>query len=414
MWKRNLHAMVYEALADTPVVFVNGARQTGKSTLVRAIADDLDGARLLDLDEGAALAAAAADPAGFLAYGEGLTVIDEVQRVPDLFLALKATVDRDRRPGRFLLTGSADVLLLPELSGLLAGRMEVLTLWPLSQDELGGREGRFVDALFSTPFSPRSPPSPTDGADSSVIRRALVGGFPEPLGRAKAHRRAAWFRSYAVTVLQREVRSLAQIDDLSAFPRLLALLAARAGGLLNTAELSRASGIPRTTLDRYLGLLRTTFLLSFLPAWSTNLGKRLVRSPKQYLVDTGLLAALTGLSEDRVQAHAELRGPLVESFVFGELSKQITWSRSAPTLHHFRTHAGSEVDFLLEAPTGEVVGVEVKARRSVRSGDFRSLRGLRKDVPHRFRRGVVLYDGEEALSFGEDLYAVPISSLWRY
>ena len=269
MYQRNIEHSLRLALADTPVVLLIGARQTGKSTLALRLAKDLS-AQYLTLDDATVLAAATADPQGFVSSSQGMLVIDEVQKAPDLFPAIKMDVDAHRRPGRFFLTGSANVLMLPKLAESLAGRMEIVTLWPLSQGEILDRRERFIASVFSErlPQLERHGEEPRD-----LLQHLTVGGYPEVVGRASERRRQAWFASYVTTILQRDVRDLANIDGLREMPRLLALLAARTGGLLSISELSRASGVPHTTLKRYLSLLEATFLVTTLPAWSANVGK---------------------------------------------------------------------------------------------------------------------------------------------
>lgn len=409
MYRRYIEQRVEAALADTRVVLLNGARQAGKSTLAQRIGQRRHG-RYLSLDDPAALVAARADPAAFVGGFDGLTVIDEVQLEPALFRALKLEVDRDRRPGRFLLTGSANVFLLPRAAESLAGRIEILPLWPLSQDELRGRPAHFPDRMLSA--SPwRASRHAVDRA--AVCRRILAGGFPEALGRETAERRAAWFRSYLATLTQRDVRDLARIEGLTELPRLLALLAARAGALANAAEISRSAGISHSTLRRYLGLLEAVFVLQPLPAWSTNLGKRLVRSPKIHLVDSGVTAHLRGDADPEALARSPGLGPLLETFVVQELRKQLGWSGASASLHHFRTAAGREVDVVLEGPARQVAGIEVKASAKVGPRDFEGLKALAEAAGAQFTRGIVLYLGENDLAFGEGLRAVPLPALWE-
>ncbi len=409
MIRRNLTASLLEALSDTPVVLLNGARQVGKSTLVQSLQEDYP-AQYLTLDNATVLAAASRDPAGFLAGLDGPVILDEVQRAPELFLAIKAAVDRDRRPGRYLLTGSADVFLLPRIAESLAGRMEVLTLWPLSQGEIEGVRETFVDSLFAPQFQPPAAPGLDRG---EILDRALQGGYPEMLKRSSEARRRAWFGSYTTTILQRDVRDLSSIEDITALPRLLSLLAARSTTLLNYSELSRTSGLPASTLKRYFALLEATFLVRPLPPWSDNLSKRLVKSPKLLLTDTGLIAAALGLNRERLDEEPQLVGPLLESFVLLEIRKQATWSETRPELFHYRTQTGQEVDLLLEDARGRVVGVEVKAGATVQERDVRALLALADDLGKRFVRGVVLYTGERAVPFSEKVMALPMASLWR-
>ena len=410
MIPRNITLAVLKALTDTPVVLLNGARQTGKSTLAQWLAKKAHPARYITLDDAAVLAAASDDPTGFLAGLGGPIVLDEVQRAPELFLAIKAVVDRNRVPGHFLLTGSANPLLLPKLSESLAGRMEILTLWPFSQGELERRTEDFIDRAFASKL-PQFPASALSKGE--LIERVLTGGYPEVVGKASTSRRSAWFRSYVTTIVQREVRDLANIEYLTIMPRLLSLLAARAGALMNYTELSSRLGLPQSTLKRYMALFEMTFLSQPLPAWSTNIGKRLIRSRKVVLNDTGLLAHLIGLNEERIRADPNTFGPLLENFVIMELRKQSSWSRIQPQFFHFRTRNGREVDIVLENSAGEIVGIEVKASSTVNSRDFKGLRYLSELLGDRFLRGIVLYTGDQPVPFGSNLYALPVSTLWR-
>lgn len=411
MQKRGIEPRLEAALADTPVVLLHGARQTGKTTLVRSLAARRPGAQYFTLDDAAVLAAATEDPAALVAGAGYMVVIDEVQKAPALLPAIKLEVDRDRRPGRFLLTGSAQVLMVPSVSESLAGRMEISTLWPFSQGEIEGSEEDFVDAVFSD-SPPRLADDPAPGI--SLRRRLLRGGYPEAVGRAAEDRRRAWFAAYVTAILQRDVRDLANIAGLTEMPRLLALLASRAGGLLNKAELSRASGTPYATLDRYLTLLETTFLLRLVPAWAGNLGKRLTRAPKIALSDSGLQSHLAGMSEDRLRGEPGLTGPLLETFVAMELSKQATWTRTPVMLFHYRTASGQEVDLVLEDGAGRVVGIEVKASSSWGRRDLAGLQSLAADLGSRFHRGVVLGTGDRVIPAGEKLWILPVSALWRW
>ena len=406
MYRRFIRHRLDASLADTRVVLLNGARQTGKSTLAQELVAARNG-RYLTLDDPTVLGLARSDPAALLAgAGAGLTVIDEVQLAPALFPALKREVDRDPRPGRFLLTGSANVMLLPTLAESLAGRIEILPLHPLAQAEIHGSEDNFVDRLFAD--SPGWTAGESTPQDRLAICRSIVaGGYPEAVARTDPDRRDAWFRSYVATILQRDVREIASIDGLADLPRLLGLLAARTGTLMNASEISRSASIAQTSLRRYLALLEATFMLQPLPAWSANLGKRLVRAAKVHLIDTGLAAHLRGESDAEALARSPSLGPLLESFVVQEVRKQLDWSRQRATPFHFRTAAGAEVDLVLERPDGRIVGVEVKSSSAVDQADFRGLRVLLEATGDRFACGVVVYLGEQVLPFGDRLWAVP-------
>lgn len=413
MYARHLEPHLKAALADTPVVLLLGARQVGKTTLVRPLAQVHEGGgpvpRYITLDELTPLAAAQADPEGFLAAMEGPVILDEVQRAPQLFQAIKALVDRDRTPGRFLLTGSADPMLLPEVSESLAGRVETLTLWPLAQSEIEQAPGRFIDVLFGERL-PDLPPEPPDAP--SVWERMARGGFPEAVSRADPDRRDRWFASYLTTLLQRDIRDLAGVEASGALLRLVQMMAYRSGSLVNYSELSRTVGIPLSTLRRYAGLLEATFLYREVPAWTANLGKRLTKAPKGFITDTGLMASLCGM--DPSNAQGPMRGALLETFVALELMKAASWSAKSPILHHFRTATGQEVDFVLERRDGLRVGIEVKAARSCSRSDFSGLLTFRDTAPERFHRGIVLYNGEHVLPFGDHMWAVPMRALWGW
>lgn len=404
---RHLLPQVMRSLRDTPVVLINGARQTGKTTLARSIVSR-HGYRFVSFDDESTLAAAVIDPQGFL---EGLgekVAIDEVQRVPALFPAIKLAVDRHRRAGRFLLTGSADVLTMPAMSESLAGRMEPRTLWPFSQGEIEGTEERFIDEMFSA----RRPSIPSEASSrDDLMARALRGGFPRAYRRDEA-RRDDWFAAYLTTIVQRDLRDLTDVRHLDAMPRILSLIATRAGGLLNVSDLSRSAGIPLTTLQRYLTLLQHAFLVRSIPPWSRTPSKRLVKSPKIVLLDPGLLAHLSGLSRARLRRDPTLAGPLMEAFAATELMKQASWSRIRTRILHFRTHGGREVDLVLEAADGRVVGIEVKASASLGRANFAGMGALREMAGAHFHRGVVLYAGTETLPFGDRMWAMPLSSMW--
>lgn len=408
MLERAITPLVLEALEDTPVVLLQGARQVGKSTLAQAILSVHPDGRYLSLDDPAVRRAAEVDPVGFVTQSKHLMILDEIQHAPGLFQVIKAAVDQDRRPNRFLLTGSANVLVLPRLSDSLAGRMELLTLEGLSQTELRGTQANLVDRLFAG--DPPMRQLPCDRA--ALLQAVLTGGFPEIQNRPLGRRRSQWFESYLQTLLQRDLRDLSEIEGITQMPRILELVAVRSAGLLNMAELSRTLGLPMNTLKRYLGLLETLFILTALPAWSSPLGKRLVKSPKLLIRDTGLMAHLMGVEAERLRATPDLMGGLLETFVAGELRKLIGCAANRVKLFHYRTLPGKEVDFVLERADGEIVGLEVKASATPEAKDFRGLQDLAETAGPAFLRGIVLYTGAEILPFGRNLWAVPLSSLW--
>ena len=411
MFHRHLTENLLLALEDTPAVLVNGARQCGKSTLVQLVEATGGRRQYLTFDDPGILAAARRDPQGFVAGLSSAVTLDEIQHVPELFPVIKASIDRHRQPGRYLLTGSANVLLLPKLSESLAGRMELLTLSPLSQGEMRGVREGLVEALFA------DEPNWTSGTPEVVPRDTLwkailTGGYPPVVARDALTRRAAWFRSYLSTILQRDVRDISNIADVSAVPRLLSILATRVGGLLNFADVSRSMAIPQTTLKRYFSILEATFLIQVLQPWSGNLGQRLIQTPKVYLNDTGLLAHLLGLSPDRLSLDGTPLGGVFENFVLMELRKQSAWSETQPGFFHWRTAGGREVDIILEDRGGRVVGIEVKAGATLGGSDVRGLQALKEAIGNRWLRGVILYTGTDVVPFAADIHGLPISHLW--
>jgi predicted AAA+ superfamily ATPase len=428
MYKRNSILDIKSALHDSPVVLINGARQVGKSTLAKVLIEELyplmwddmpgkiddmlsniDTPQYFTLDDATTLAAATSSPLSFLEALPPHVVIDEIQRAPELFLAIKKLVDQDRKPGRFLLTGSANAMTLPKVADSLAGRMEVHTLWPLSQGEIEDRKETFIDHCFGKQKMPRVPAI----SWKELSERVMLGGYPEILKRQEPRRRNAWYRSYLTSIIERDIRELANIEGYKELPNLLQLLAARVGGLLNFSDISRISKIGNTTLKRYMALLEAVFIFVPLPAWYRNEEKRLIKSPKVYLNDTGLIMHLRGMDQNRLDADHTTAGLIVENFVVMELKKQLAWSETLPNLYHFRTTADKEVDIVLEAPDGRIVGVEVKSSGDVNAHDFAGMKELAEIAGNKFHRGIVLYTGRETVSFGPNLAAIPISALWQ-
>ncbi len=399
------------ALGDTPVVVIHGPRQCGKSTLAR-IAADRRGHTCLTLDDDNILRAAREDPAGFCANLPPKVVIDEIQRAPELFTSIKAMVDRDRRPGRFILTGSANVLLLPRLADSLAGRMEVLRLAPLAQIEIERATpgAGFLERLFAADFSVSPTPAPRLGDE--LIERVTTGGFPPALARATPRRRRDWHLAYADSLLQRDIRDLANIRSLESVPRLLELAATQTSHLFNANALSAPLELTRPTVREYLALLEKLFLVELLPPWHHNRLNRLVKTPKLHLADTGLAAALLGLDVAALKADRSAFGLLLESFVCQELRRMATWADASYRFFHYRDKDQVEVDVIVERDGRDLCGVEVKASSTVTSADFSGLRRLQEICGQKFKCGVVFYDGETSLPFGKNLFAAPYPALW--
>jgi predicted AAA+ superfamily ATPase len=403
---RHATAVVEQALADTRVVLVNGARQCGKSTLVAQVGAARN-AEWRSLDRAATREAARYDPTGFVA-GDRPLVVDEVQRVPDLLLAIKEQVDADPRPGRFLLTGSARLLALRGLPDALPGRMETIELWPLSQGEIDERPDLFVDAAFEL-GSELALTSEEERSD--YVERVTRGGFPEAIARS-ARRRERFFDSYVSDLINRDVIQLSEIGRGREMHALVRLLAARSGQLVVPAALGNELGVSRQTVVRYLELLEEVFLIKRIPAWSRNVSSRAVSTPKLAMVDSGIAANLLGADADRLRQPGAGLGPLVEGFVAMELARQLTWSQVRADLYHYRTKDKVEVDIVLENRRGQVVAIEVKAAATVRNEDFAGIRHLGDRIGDDLIAGIVLYTGPETLPFGPRLRAMPISALW--
>ncbi len=397
-----------EALADTPVVLIHGPRQSGKTTLARRVGKR-EGARYVSFDEDAVRASAQWDPVGFVEELPERVVLDEVQRVPALFTALKAAVDRRRVPGRFLLTGSANVLMVPALADSLAGRMGILRLHPFAQCEVARRAPRFLEALFSGRFRTR----PADRLGAAMAVRIAAGGYPAALARRAAARRSAWYRDYVDTQVQRDVRDLSRIRSLDSLPRLLSLAASHSARLLNVSELAGPFHLTRQTIHDHVVLLEGLFLLQRLPPWHGNRLARLVKSPKLHIGDTGVACALLGMDAGTLYRDRGVFGSMLETFVLQDLQRQASGRDEPLSFFHFRDRDGYEVDIVIERGAHAVAGVEVKAASSVTEGDFRALRRLRAAVGPRFAHGVVLYDGGAVVPFGEKFHAVPIRALWE-
>ena len=406
-YPRFAETRLIEALADTPVVLIHGPRQCGKTTLAQAVGRRR-GYTYFTFDDEVTCAAATADPMGFVTDLPGPAIFDEVQRVPGIFAALKSAVDRRRVPGRFLLTGSTNVLLVPALSDSLAGRMGILRLHPLAQCELAARAPRFLDALLAGTFKSRK----VDRMGKALAERIVAGGYPAALVRPTPRRCAAWHRDYIETLVQRDVRALARISSLDVLPRLLALAASQTARLINISDLASPFQLSRPTIRDYVTLLERVFLLEELPPWHSNRLSRLIKAPKLHLCDTGIACALLGLDAAALWEDRATLGQLLETFVFQELRRQASWHEEEIRFHHYRDKDNAEVDIVVEG-AGRVAGVEVKASATVTAADFRGLRKLRDAAGKRFAAGVVLYDGETGASFGDGMYAVPIRTLWE-
>ena len=410
---RRLHGIIAELLRDEPVVALHGPRTVGKSTLLHDIADAA-GTQVIDLDDGATRAAVAADPSLF-ASGQQPVCIDEYQHEPTILDAIKAELNRDLRPGRFVLTGSTTYSSIPLTAQSLTGRLHMVTVWPLSQGEIDGVHETFVEKLISEPERLVTTALSTTPRDE-YLRRITRGGFPLALTRKSSVSRNRWFDDYISLVVERDVMELSKVRQRRALPDLLAALASQSAQLLVMATAARKSGLETATAENYTKLLEASFLVHRLHAWGTALRPRIATSPKIHMVDTGVSARLLRLTPEKLAlrhptALTEL-GHLLENFVVNEVLKQASWLDPPPTAGHFRTKDGAEVDLVLETDDGRIIGIEVKTSGTVHSSDFAGLRSLRRVAGDAFLAGIVMHLGSRSFSQELDLLALPVDKLW--
>jgi len=405
-YPRMIESHVAESLTDTPVVLIAGPRQAGKTTLARQVANN-QGMHYLTLDDEVVLLAAKEDPVGMIRNLDR-AIIDEIQRAPQLLLAIKKSIDEDRRPGRFLLTGSANLMALPTVADSLAGRMETLTLLPLSQGELYGAANNWLDSVFAG----RIPEISTPLIGKSLYEAVLRGGYPEAVSRKTPKRRITWARQYIDALIQRDVRDVAGLEKLDHLPRFLRALAHTSGQLCNYSQLGGQVGLDHKTVARYMGVFEQMYLLKRVEVWGRNRLSRIVKTPKLQFIDSGLLATLADVSSIDTSPDLGRFGHILESFVYGELSKINTAADKNYDLLYYRDHDQYEVDLIAEDSSGRIVGIEVKAAATVKSSDLRGLKRLSTLAGDQFVLGVILYDGLETMPIGDSLWAVPISTLW--
>jgi len=407
MIDRHIRPLVLDALGYSRVVLVLGARQVGKSTLTKDIVESDHPATVITLDDQATRDTARADPHGFIANLRGPALIDEVQLVPELLYAIKLSVDEDPSPGRFLLTGSANVLTAPKISESLAGRVRRIELWPLAQSEIRAATANFVDRCFAG--------DPPQVAGAPIGRDAFVdvvlsGGYPAVRTLSERQRRH-WYRDYVQSILERDLRDVASARKLSEMPRLIRMLAAHSGKLLDYRKLARDLDISDKTVRAYVELLQTVFLVHIIPAWRPGLRSRELHAPKIYLTDTGLLAQQLGVDSARIAQDDQVTGYALETFCGMEIAKHQGWADEDCMVRHYRIQ-DDEIDIVLEAQSGALVAVEVKASASIRARDWGVMRRLRDSRRELFRAGIVLYTGAQTLPLSDRIWAVPVSGLW--
>jgi len=405
---RYLQQQVLDALSDTPVVCILGPRQVGKTTLARQLEP---GRTYVSFDDNTMLAAARYDPLGFVAGLPDRVILDEVQRVPELLTAIKLSVDNDRRPGRFILTGSANLLLLPNVQESLAGRMEVIYLNPLSEQEKHHSDFSILKALLANQIKPSitGVQPPVTGIAEAVVG----GGYPEPNTRTEARARQ-WYRQYLNAIIQRDVQDIANIRDGDELLRLLQLIALRTSNLINISNLMQDIGLQRDTISRYLSVLERLFLVRTLPAWHRNAAKRLIKAPKIHIIDSGLGSALTGLKAADWNKPDNAFGGMLESFVVQQLICQSGWCDSELRFSHYRDKDQLEVDLVIEQED-RLWGVEAKKSASIQGRDARGLARLAEQAGSSWQGGILLYTGTSTLPLADipNAFAVPMNQLWQ-
>ena len=406
LFPRFLEARVSESLDDTRVTAVTGPRQSGKTTLIQKFTSDKR--PYYTLDDPTTYEAATYDPLGFIRRIE-CGAIDEIQRVPELIPAIKMSVDSDPRPGRFLLTGTADILTIPTISESLAGRMSINRLLPLSQAEIEGVQVSILDDLFEADDAPLK--RTTYGVDD-LEHRVLKGGYPEMQRKTSERARREWSANYVETILSRDIKEILDAYRLNDLTKLIHATAIQSGQLVVHAEIAKRMGLDAKTVQRYMATLEQMYLLKYLPAWHSNELKRLLKTPKLHFLDSGLAAAVRQIDLRTIQSDRTVFGPLLESFVYSELQKLASWSKHRLFFNHFRDKDWKGVDFVISGGGNAIVGIEVKASATVRPRDFAGLRKLQFATGPVFRFGVLLYTGTQIVPFGDAHFAVPVSVLW--
>jgi predicted AAA+ superfamily ATPase len=407
LYPRYLAETIATALVDTPVVCLLGPRQAGKTTLAQHLEPER---AYLSFDDSGLLDAAQSDPQGFVQGLPNKVILDEVQRAPELMPAIKAEVDRKREPGRFLLTGSANLLLLPAVTESLAGRMEIVHLNPLAETEKQKGQYRMLEEFLAGSIRPVI--AENQDSIAGLPDAICSGGYPEPLIRTPARARQ-WYRQYLKAIIQRDVKDIAAIRDSDELLRLIELLANRTANLLNVSNLAQELGMRRETAGKYLSILEHLFLVRRLPAWHRNSAKRLVKTPKIHVIDSGLAAMLNRLNRSNWDSHSAEFGPLLESFVVQQLICQAGWTDSELQLFHYRDKDKVEVDLVIERGR-QVWGVEVKRAARIRDNDAAGLGRLETQAGRSFQGGILLYTGPNCISLPiQNCFAVPMDWLWK-
>lgn len=409
MYTRNISLTLQKRLKSMPVILIVGPRQCGKTTLSKTIGHELE-MSYISCDHIATLASIQFDPVGFLNSQTKPLIIDEAQRAPEIFLPIKVDVDDNRHSGRYLLTGSANPLLVPNLGDGLTGRMGTCNMWPLSQGELRGVKENFLKTLFGNESWKAEYPILTQ---HEIIEMLMAGGFPNVVAAKSSEERREWCNDYLFSALQKDINDLSKIEHFSQMPSLLYGIANRVGSPLNVNSLTDLIRTSEATIRRYIELLKSLFLLYPLPSWNRNIDKKLAKASKIYFSDTALLLQSMDFDEERLIKLPNVLGQVFENFVVMELVKQVTWSLVSAKLYHYRTHDQKEVDIVLESSSGKVIGIEIKLSSIVRKDDLKGLLSLKECCGADFHRGIIFYTGDKTLPFGDSFTALPITALWE-
>lgn len=399
---RKIKDRVEIALRDTPAVLINGPRQAGKTTLAKQFSSSMS---YYTLDDENILNAAKEDPVGFIKRIDK-AIIDEIQRAPELLRTIKLSIDENRQPGRFLLTGSANLLSLPQIGDSLAGRMEILTLLPLSLSEINQSKSNFLHYAIN-----QSWPVQTPSQEIDIIAQVLAGGYPEMLLRSEPLRRHAWAKDYIKAIVERDIKDITSIEKLLEMPRLLEVIAQQSGKLTNFSQIGGQINLDSKTAQKYVGLLETLFLVSQLKPWYNNTLKRIIKTPKIYFLDSGLLGSINRITPETIDENKSDFGPLLETWVYDELLKILSFTEQSWNIYYYRDKDQVEVDFVLENHARKIIGIEVKASHTIFGHDFKGLRKLSNIAGKNWITGIVLYNGDQCLSFGDNLWAIPLSML---
>jgi len=404
--KRWQQKPLLNALGTRRIVILAGARQCGKTTLTKQL--DSETVIYRSLDDNALLKVAIDDPQGFVKHNKKTMIIDEIQRAPELLTAIKKAVDEDTRYGQYLITGSANIQTLPTVKESLAGRVRKIRLRPFTQGELLKKEPRFFERVLNQDFADNK-----SGYDKSeVLKVAFTGGYPEPLTMNDKERKL-WYRDYASTLIENDLKDVANIRRQDSMKDLLAIMAAFSSKLIDKSEITRNFSIAKTTLSDYINALESLYLIERVNPYLKSDYERINKQSKTFMTDTGLMSTVLNWKLDEVILNSDKSGKLMETFVFNQLSAQIDLASEDFNLYHYRDREKREIDFIVECDDETIIAIEVKAGSSLSNDSAKHLKWFKNNIAKDKKFiGIILYTGENAIPFGENLFAVPMNNLW--